>query len=116
MARYESVMALRSPRTCPACGKPGIYILERIFLPAWRSIRCRFCGATFLLSWIWRFVLAVVSMFVGVPAMFIAYWVPDPLYRVPALLVLARMLAVGAYQPLVRRHPPTRPVRPNLPG
>ena len=95
-------MSLKSLSTCPACGDPGIYILERMFLPAWRSIHCRFCGATFRLSLIWRWVLAAVSMLFGVPAMFVAYWVPDPIYSIAALLVLAVIVILHAYQPIVR--------------
>ena len=73
-----------------------------MFLPAWRSIHCRSCGATFRLSRIWRWVLALVSTLIGVPAMFVAYWVPDPLYRAAALLVLADILILHAYQPIVQ--------------
>ncbi len=102
-------MALTRLRKCPACGKPGINIFERLFLPAWRPIYCRSCGAAFRLARIWRWFRVTVPMFVGVPAMYVAFWVPDPPYRIAAVLVIAAILILHAYQPIVREDRPDGP-------
>ena len=95
-------MALRSLRKCPACGKPGIDAVDRLFLPAWRTIHCRSCGATFRLARPWRWIRIAATVVIGLPALYVAFESSDPSYRIAALLVLAAVLSLHAYQPIVR--------------
>jgi len=99
-------MGLKSPRICTVCGRPGLYILQRMFSPIWRSIPCRFCGAVFEHSWGWNLLWNAIATIIGAPAMFAAFWAPDPWYRIPALILVVLIFAVGAWLPLVQKNPP----------
>ncbi len=93
---------MRSLRNCPSCGNEGIRIFDRLFLPAWRSIHCGSCGATFRLVRIWRWIQIAATVFVGLPALYVIYGSPEPSHRIAALIVLGAVLLLHAYQPIVQ--------------
>ena len=95
-------MALRSLLRCPACAKQGIDAFDRLFLPAWRTIYCRSCGATFRLAPAWRWIRIAATVVIGLPALYVAFESSDPSHRIAALLVLAAVLLLHAYRPIVR--------------